>query len=202
MIISAGDLIKYRDTTSPFGGTFGQATDLYLAKFEPTIIMKAQINDANIQKGSQVITFDNVIAGSYTGVLNGQTVYIGSSSGGTDIGRVRVRSITPTQMTVAVDDGITYLDNQFVTVKNYFEIWPVFPFTSLNTGTLVPTFYKDWDITYSDQNVNFDPVIIMGPDYANFWDNTGFPGVWCTATGSYTVDGSTISSYQWTFPAG
>jgi hypothetical protein len=185
----------------------GQYTNLYLAKFEPRILMQAQINDANIVKGAQVITFDNVITGSYTNLTAGQSVYIGSTQGGYDIGRVRLRSITSTQLTVAVDDGIFYADNQYITVREFYEIWPVFPFTSLNTGTKVPTFYKDWDITYSDQNVNFDPVIIMGPDFAGFYDTlTGssfYAGsIFFSATGSYTVDGSTISSYSWNFPAG
>jgi len=197
-VLTPTQLTTVRDTN-------GQYTNLYLTKFEPRILMQAQINDANIVKGAQVITFNNVITGSYTNLAAGQSVYIGSSQGGNDIGRVRLRSVTSTTLTVAVDDAIFYANGQYITVREFYEIWPVFPFASLNTGTLVPTIYKDWDITYSDQNVNFDPIIIMGPDFAGFYDTlTGnaFYGsnIFFSATGSYTVDGSTISSYSWNFP--
>jgi len=193
--LTATQLLHVRDTNQ-------QYTRLYLAKFEPNIVFQGQINDATILKGAKIITFDNVVTGSYTNINLGQSVYVGNAPKGSDLGRVRARSATATQLTVAVDDQIQYADNKYITVKDFYEIWPIFPFVSLNTGTLIPTFYKDWDITYSDQNINFDPVIIMGPDYANFYDNVIVDGVAFTATGSYTLDGSTISSYAWTFPAG
>lgn len=194
--LTAAEKIVLRDPN-------GQYTNLYLAKFEPRILFQAQINDASILKGAKVITFDNVITGSYTNLVAGQSVYIGSTQGGLDIGRVRLRSVTASTLTVAVDDSIFYADNQYLTVREFYEIWPVFPFIDLNTGTKVGTEYKDWDIAYSDQNVNFDPIIIMGPDFAGFYEaSIALTGVYFTATGTYTVDSSTISSYSWNFPAG
>lgn len=189
--------------------TIGQFTHLYLAKFEPNIVFQAQINDASILKGAKTVTFDNVVTGSYSNIVNGQSLYIGTQQGGLDLGRVRVRSASSSALTVAVDDGINYADNNYLTVRDYHEIWPVFPLLTLATGsgagTPIPSVYKDWDISYSDQNLNFDPVVIMGPDYAGFYQAlTGGVngGVYFTATGSYTVDGSTISTYAWVFPSG
>lgn len=190
--LTAAELVTVRDAN--------QHTELYIAKYTPQIVLQARINDAGITKGSRSIAFDSVSNGSYLGVVAGQTLYIGSTAGGDDIGRVRVRSITSGTITVAQDNDIHYSDNDYLTVRDFHEFWPVFPRNIANTGTLTYSFYKDYDISLTDENTNFDPVVIMGPDFAGFFDT--FPNIYFTATGSYTVDGSTITSYAWTFPSG
>jgi len=190
--LTAAQLVTVRDSN--------QHTELYIAKYTPQIVFQAQINDAGITKGARTIPYDTVSNGSYLGVVEGQTLYVGSTIGGDDIGRVRVRSITSGTVTVAQDNDIHYANDLYITIKDFHEFWPVFPRNIANTGTLTYSFYKDYDIELDDENTNFDPVVIMGPNFGGFYDT--FPNIYFTATGSYTVDGSTISSYSWTFPSG
>lgn len=176
-----------------------QSTDLYLAKYEPKVILRAQINSLTIAKGAITIPYNNS-TGLYSDVKAGMTMYIGSARDLRDYGKVRVKSIVAGSITVAPDSDIDYANGLFLTVVEFYEIWPVFPKAVLNTGTLTTTFYKDEDIAYSNQNTNFDPVIVMGPHYADLFDTAS--GTYFTATGSYTVDGASIISYHWTFPSG
>lgn len=178
-----------------------QYTELYIAKFEPPTIFSCQINDGSITKGAREIVYNNG-SGTSANVVSGMTAYIGTTRGAGDLGRVRVRSISTGTSTlqIAPDSDIAYTDDLFVTIKDFHEFWPKFPRTVVDSGTLTYTLYKDYDISLSDQNTDFEPVVIMGPNFAGFYDT--FPSVYFTATGSYTVDGSTISTFTWHFPTG
>jgi hypothetical protein len=178
-----------------------QNSEIFLVKYEPNIVLQARINNPSIENGAITIAYDNLlVTGSYLNVEDGMTCYVGTTLGGSELGRVRVRSATINTLTVAPDSDIQYVDNAYLTVKDFYEFWPVFPRAVLNTGTLTYTFYKDNDIVLSDQNTNFDPVVVMGPHFAGFYHNR--VTVEFSATGSYTVDGSTLSSYSWEFPTG
>lgn len=192
-ILTAPQLVTVRD--------LNQHTELYIAKYEPEVIWTARINDPDITKGARVLNYDSAV-GDYNNIQRGMTLYLGTTPGGDDIGRVRYRSIETgvSQITVAPDSDIQYADNQYITIKDFHEFWPVFPRNFANTGTLTLEFYKDYDISLTDENTNFDPVVIMGPAFAGFYDT--FPSIYFTATGSYTVDGSTITGYSWQFPNG
>jgi hypothetical protein len=176
------------------------SSEIYLAKYEPNIMLQAQINDGSITKGARTLNYDNVTTGSYLYVQDGMTCYVGTTPGGMELGRVRVRSIIDGSLTVAPDSDIDYVDNAYLTVKEFFEFWPVFPRAVLNTGTLTTTLYKDYDVTLSDENTNFDPIPVIGGNFASFYDL--HTGIYFSATGSYTVDGSTISKVVWQFPTG
>lgn len=192
------NLVKMRDTT-------GQLTELYLAKYIPNNILHGQIFGGQIYADNgddTVLTFSYINAlGDYTKVKAGMTAYINvGRDDRVDLKRVRVKSATSNTVTVAPDSAIEYRQNEHFDIKDYHEFWPVFPRAVLHTGTNEYTLYKDYDIAFADQNTNFNPVVIMGPHFAGFYET--FSQIWFSATGSYTVDGSTISSYLWEFPVG
>jgi len=183
-----------------------QRTDLYLGIYEPNIVFGAQINSSSITKGEVNIPYDNVTTGSYLNVKSGMTAYIGTTQYGDDVGRVRVRSITSGTITVAIDNSINYSDNLFITVREFYEVWSVFPRATVSDNNIV-TYYKDYDIPYTDQNSLFRPTPILGGHYFGWANETYVTGtinnsVYFTATGSYCVDGSPILTYFWEFPTG
>jgi len=179
-----------------------QSTDLFLSVYQPTTVFTARINDASIIKGATSITYDGIgITDSWADIKSGMTLYIGTSAGAYDVGRIRIKSATSTILTVARDDAIKYEDNLYLTVVNKYDLWGVFPLAVLGANNSV-TFYKDDTIAYSNQNEVFEPVVLMGGDYAGFGTPTGGYSVYFTATGSYIIDGSTMSTYAWSFPSG
>ncbi len=94
------------------------------------------------------------------------TVYIGTSQGAKDIGRIRLRSATSSVLTLA-ENSIDWQDGWYLTVVRYFEPWGVFPRIILDDNNN-PTFFKDYDDTYGNQNEVMDPVICMGPNDGGF----------------------------------
>lgn len=140
-----------------------QSTHLYLSIFQPVAIFKAQVNNASATRGDRVITFDSVTLGLYTYIQNGMTMWVGSTPGANDIGKVRVRSATSTQITVSENSNIAWADNLYLTVFRYWELWPVYPRIiqdPANAENVI--FYKDYDIAYSNQNSILGTFVKIG----------------------------------------
>ena len=134
------------------------------------------------------------------------TVYIGTSQGAKDIGRIRLRSATSSVLTLA-ENSIDWQDGWYLTVVRYFEPWGVFPRIILDDNNN-PTFFKDYDDTYGNQNEVMDPVICMGPNDGGFLNldeiaPTGSHRVWYTSSGSYDpTPNGTLSTFGWHFEGG
>jgi len=175
-------------------------TKLYLSIYEPETVLKAQVNDADAGRGDYQITFDNVTDGDANLILGGMTMYIGSVDGGKDLGRIRVRSIAGSVITIAENSDIEWIDDAYIWVVRFWEPWAVFTRIVLDANN-VPTFYKDYDILYTDQNSNFDPVVNMGPHFAAFRE-TGTVHVDYSSSGSFDPGGGALSSYEWWFEGG
>lgn len=168
----------------------------YLAIYDPNTVFAAQIDMSSISKGEREIDI-STISGDPNSVVNGMTCYIGTTPSGRDKGRLRVRQATSSQITVA-ENAEDWIDGWYLTVVQYFEPWAVFPRIVLDDNN-VPIFYKDFDIPYSDQNDNMDPVVNMGPHDAGLL-TTGAYSVFYTASGTFDpTDGSIPTGYQWTF---
>lgn len=133
-------------------------------------------------------------------VQSGMTCYIGSSPGGMEYGRIRVREADATSIKVA-ENSINWQKDWYLTVVEYYEPWSVFPRITLDADN-VPTFYKDYDIEYTDQNQIFDPVVNMGPHHAGFLE-TGAYSIWYTHSGSFDPTPGAVnitgSSFEWWF---
>lgn len=175
-------------------------TKMYLGVYQPETVLKAQVNDAGAAQGDYEITFDNVTEGDANLIIAGMTMYVGLNEGGKGLGRIRVRSIAGSVITVAENDHIQWVDDAYIWVVRFWEPWAVYPRIVLD-GDNVPTFYKDYDITYSDQNLNMSPVVNMGPHLAAFRE-TGTIHLDYSSSGSFGPSDSALSSYEWWFEGG
>lgn len=178
-------------------------TRLWLSVYQPETVFGTQINQASISKGARQITVTS-LSGSAGLVDRGMTCLIGSTQGGAEIGRIRVISATPTQITVA-ENSYSWNSNWYLTVVRYYEPWAVFPRTVLDSDNN-PTYYKDYDIAYTDQNQIMDPVVGMGSNYAGFLETLPsgtYCAVWYTSSGTFDpTPGGSMSSYDWWFQGG
>ncbi len=187
-VLNSGDLALLR--TRP------HLSKLWLSIYQPPIVLACRVNDSSIAKGAREITYGSVSQGSYALVENGMTLYIGKTPGGKEKGKLRVRSATPTVLTVA-ENSINWEDGDYLTIVRFFEIQAVYP-RILRVGDYGNTvWYKDYDIAYSNQNDILGTFICMGSHYAGFLDN-GQCQVYYTATGTANVLGEGLS-YSWFF---
>jgi hypothetical protein len=126
-------------------------------------------------------------------------MYVGSVSGGRDIGRVRVRSATSTIITLGRNNHIKWLDNLFLTVVDFIEPQAVFSKITTDEVTGSATsWFKDDTITYTDQNSKMDPVVLMGAHQALF---KGESIDW-HSSGTFSPVGASLSTYSWTINKG
>lgn len=173
-------------------------TKLYLSVYQPETVLAAQINDPTIGKGETEITYNLPSEGSYVMVESGMVMYIGTSAGASDMGRVRVKSATDTVVTVAENDHIDWTDNHYITIARFWNIDAIYPRIIQDPANeLDVIFYKDWDIEYSDQNRYVGGFINMGSHYAGFLDPaTGQHDVYYDASGTVPLTGD-FTDFDW-----
>ncbi len=181
---------------------------LWLSVFRPQVVLEARINQPSVAMADRDITI-TVLSGDVDDIEGDETMFIGTSQGSKDLDRIRIRSGAGTVLTLA-ENSITWVDGWYLTVVRYFEPWGVFPRIFLNNQN-VPQFRKDWDIEYTDQNQEMDPVVLLGPNHAGFLQindaaPTGTHLVWYTSSGTFnpTVDAPAItgSTFNWQFEGG
>jgi len=178
-------------------------TRLHLAVYQPQTVWSAKINHPSIAKGTRTITVTG-LSGNCVNVEKGMTCYISVNEGGRELGRLRVNGATSTTLSVA-ENSYKWINGWYLTVVRYHEPWAVFPRIVLDAANK-PTFYKDYDMVYTNQNQYMMPVVCMGPNHASFLESYAsgtYEQVWYTSSGSYdpTPAGS-ISSYDWAFEGG
>lgn len=114
---TAPELEKYRAD--------GQSSVFGLVIQHPATVYTARINQTfTTLDGVAQITYDGG-AGTLANVLEGMTMYIGSSAGARDKGEVRIRK-TPTSTIFYIGETSTiqFSDNDYLTVVDSFYIWP------------------------------------------------------------------------------
>ena len=119
------------------------------------------------------------------------TVYVGSTAGACDVGKVRLRATLAAAsgtMKIGETSEIDWTDNDYLTVVDEFGLWPRHILID-SAGDV----YMDYDVAYSDQHEDCDPVPVMGPD-AVAWLTGATVSVEFDWSDSW-VSGSTISSY-------
>ena len=180
-------------------------TKLWLSIYTPNTVLACRVNDAGILKGARTITYDSITDGSYLLVESAMVMYVGTSLGANDKGRIRVKSITNTEIVVAENSHIEWEDNLYLTIVNFYEITAIYPRIIQNpTDPTKVIFYKDYDIAYTNQNTILGSFINMGTHYAGFVDSaTGEEDVYYSASGTHYVGASgTTLSYHWWFQGG
>lgn len=172
-------------------GTRPQQTEIHFDIFNPATVLSATVNDSDAAQGDRVITYDNA-TGDFNDVKPGMTLYADNEF-------VRVVGVTATTITVAENDYIVWADDLAFTVRAFYLPWGVLPRISIDSNNIV-TFFKDFDIEYSNQNSVLDPVVHMGPNAAALLDqNTDEADVFYTSTGSFDPNGSGLSTFSWNF---
>jgi hypothetical protein len=187
--VSPGDLALQR----------GQAhkSDVYISFLIPPILWKARINDGSIVKGETAIDFDTG-TGSFFSFIEGiQEVWVGTTDGDKDVGRLRIRSISSgdagvTGTVTVAGHSLPLQDAQYLTFLHHYPLRPRYSYLDYDTDS----WYMDIDIDYTDQHEEPPPVVIAGPHRANFLDDTPEWVLNVNAADSYAIaSGASISSY-------
>lgn len=172
---------------------------LYLSIYKPKTMLACQVNDGSIAVGEDDILYDSVTTGSYVNVRPGMTMYIGSSPGTADYGRLRVRYASSTgTIRVSENSEINWQNDLYLTVVDFYEIWSVFPNYALDGEDVI--FYKDNDIPYTNQNLDasMGAFVQMGPHCALFvTDSVSYDSQF-----SLSPANRTPLTYQWFFEGG
>lgn len=135
-----------------------QNSELFLGVPVPATIFACRINDT-FTTGDMVaeFVFDSVTTGAFGDVLPGMTVLIGSGLGLSDVGIGRVRKdLTSSVVYIGETSEIDFADNLYITVIDAFDPFPRHP------RIVDEVAFMDYDVPYSDQNDNYDPICIMG----------------------------------------
>jgi len=158
-----------------------------------TPIFKCRINQTFTSYDNVVqIQYDGITYGAYTSVLAGMTMFVGTAEGLHDVGICRVRKApTASILYIGITSEIEFADNQYITVVDDFNIWSRH-WQVINETTVL----MDYDIPYSDQNTNMNPVVVMGSDWVLSYEGSNLT-IQPSASESWVI-GSTIASYSWT----
>lgn len=176
---------------------------IYMSVNIPDTLWEANINDSSIEFGETQITFDSGSGSDFSAVKPLQEVWVGTSPGNDDVGRLRIRTIgsgdggvTGTMKVSA--NSLPYADNLYLTFKHDYPLKPKYSLLYAPDPENNPDEYyvwKDEDIPYSDQNEEPNPVVIAGSHKGGFI-RTNFtinPGL----NRSYAMaSGATIVSYS------
>lgn len=181
---TADELIKLRSDH--------QATVLYLAIHKPGVVYTARVNQSSFDAVLAEVIYDNG-NGTLGNVLPGMTMYVGTSAGAYDKGMVRIRKApTEDRFYIGETAEIAWSDNDYLTIVDEFGLW------SRHIRITGNAVFMDYDVAYSDQHSDLDPVPVFGPP-GIIWLQDGL-GVYKPNAGESFCLGSSISSYQWSAP--
>jgi len=163
-----------------------------LSVFKPTTLLAAQVNNGSIIRGARSIAYDTG-TGSFSLIRSYQELWVGTTPGSYDVGRIRVKSITGTAAsgTITVDEnGIDWQDNHYLTIRHHYAPFKIDP--RISGGV----FKKFYDQNYTDENSQPPPVCIAGPHQVNTLPSGGSRTFNLDLSSSYAIaQGATISSY-------
>lgn len=180
-----------------------QSTKLYMSIFQPRVVFRAQVNNPAATQGDRVILYNNNTVGTYTDIEADMTMWVGSTLGGQELGKIRVRSSTSGTITVSENSDIQWTNGAYLTVFNYWELWPIYPRIILdpsNNENVI--FYKDYDIAYTNQNSNLGSIPNAGPHRAVWLDPASNQAqIYYSSTGTVSILGTALT-YDWRFEGG
>jgi hypothetical protein len=176
----------------------GQHCQILMSVLSPATVMSA----CAVFSGSVIDRTVQVqytpVSGSWTSVQPGMELLVGSTPGGRDLGRARIRKAADTgYLYIGETSDIVWTNGCYLSVTNNYGLWPRQP-NVLSDGE---TWFMDWDVVYSAQYSNADPVPIMGPGAAVLYLNSGSASVQMNGSDSWCY-GNSIASYSWTVSSG
>jgi hypothetical protein len=190
--------MQLNNTTLELSRSRPQSSELFLTIFSPTTVL-ACVPSGTMSAGDMAIPYTGVSTGSYLNVEPDMTMLVGTSVGGMELGKIRVRSASASYINVAENSNIDWANATNLTVLRYWEVWPVYPriIHDPNNDTDV-IFYKDWDVQYSTQNSVLGVFPCAGSHKAGFVGDSFY---WSSDGTSHLITGTSLS-YSWTFEGG
>lgn len=189
MILSPSDLELVR--------TVPQSSTLYLSIFTPNVVMACEPT-GTLARGDRTIPYTGVTTGSYTNIESGMTLLVGTSPSSDDLGKIRIKSATVSNLIVAENSHINWAQATHLTVLKYWELWPIYPRIipdPSNDENVI--FYKDYDIAYTNQNSILGAFPCAGTHRAGFSGESFY----YSASGTSHLLGSALT-YSWNFEGG
>ena len=180
----------------------GQYTKIKAIIFPQQAILNCQCSGSIAKGNDQVVDVPiTILSGSHSNVVSGMTGYVGTAQGLSDLGMVRVKSCSSAVLHVARVSSVNWQTNVFITIVDDFGLWQKLPTVNLNMLEEQTDLwsYMDDDVVYANQNTAMNPIPIMGPNIAVPLSSGS---ITLNGSNSYTLDGSTISSYAWTVRSG
>lgn len=175
-----------------------QRTKLYLSIFKPTVLGSSLI--AEHAQGARQLSIA-LFTGTMADILPGMTALIGTAPGDDSLGRVRIKSLVlPYALNIA-ENSIRFPTGTYVTILKNWELWPVYPRVEAEEDDV--QIWQDYDIEYTDQNTEPDPIAVMGCAVAGAFLTGGSVSLYFDWSNSYSpADGVTIASYSAIFDGG
>lgn len=158
-------------------------SQMFLSVEKPTTLWVARVT-GGLSVGETDITFNSGTGTGFSAITDYQEVWLGVAEDDYSYGKLRIRSISSgdggvTGTVTVARHGHHLPDGLWLTFKHNYPLRPVYPYID-GSGD----FYKDGDITYTDQNDTPNPVVIAGPNQAGFI----YDGAW-------TIDVDMSDSY-------
>lgn len=170
----------------------------YLLVETPPTVFTGRVNGAPSDPYMTV----NVSSGAVGSInpIAGMTVAFGSSSGASDRGIQRLRSWTPTQISIGESDDLGPLiqNGDYITIKAQWRLWPIYPRAQIIGNQVI--LYEDYDIPFTDQTLRWRPVAVPGPPAVVEFNGATMQVRFVGDKSFAVASGATISSYLWTAP--
>lgn len=170
----------------------------------PTIVFRAQVNQAAFTFPIAELTYDSVTIGSYSDILPGMTMVVGGAAGLVNGGRQRIRKIADAtkvyfgRSSQGFHDGeVNPQDDGYIEVWNDYRVWAKIPVMPIVDETV--TTFKDHELPVGSRTTTPPPIANAGVGFAGTIDSTtGKITVALSGANSVAVaDGATITGYSW-----
>lgn len=190
--------------------THPTSVDFFLFLHTPSIVFQAKANMPPATYPLYLFLYDEVTIGSYLNIREDMMLLLGTTPGGDDLGRVRIRKnlsgVTATSSIIYIqrssqgilDGEIDMQNDAYVTVLDFFPLWSI-PQLIDSNGIM----YEDSEIAFSD-TIHLLPVANAGVDFLEVLESVGntVQKTFGENASYATAPGATISSRLWTFPDG
>lgn len=188
----------WSETELALGSSKRQRARWYLAVHKPETLGIFTMDATPDTHPVSAIEVTN-ISGVASAASEGLTLWLGSQSGASDLGRVRLRKkyIGDNPMPVMESGSglVRWNDVTHITVKEEFRPWVRHP--RYNTAT--SSWKMDYEINYGDQLEYWAPQVVMGAPFVKILDSSGTTNGSFVGEHSLSYD-SPINTWLWTFP--
>lgn len=172
----------------------------YLAVHRPASLVSAVLDAAPVSYPVSALSV-NTMAGASSLTKDHQTIWVGTTAGGSQKGRLRLRkALTSATLMQVAENGsglVNYQVGDHLTVVNQHLPWTKHP----RYDSATSQWLMDYSEGYVAQLQNYGPLIAMGTPVAGFLSNGAFSASFAGAS-TLLMDGATATTVTWNFPNG